>query len=281
MAASKPESPTRIQPHRAAKTPPKTPPIKDRVTKRSKSKSPKEGTTKRPRKTSKGGSLTEETDSDDSVDSFPKEGRDNFLKLSDIVVGNIISTGYHEAWTPQKEQDDKYFAKFVRDAGDGCGYVHSKYRKFVIIARFKKHFLSLPIYTNRLAYLDYRGDHTEHAEILDSTMKGAKLPRPRPLCRGSTDNIWLWSKAYSTAGHKWPLMDKSSVAWMARPVAHGNDIRAKVVSRLEKESEEQLLRWSRDCLLEGLEEQVRKHLRVLRRENVKPPEVPGPGPWGR
>lgn len=68
---------------------------------------------------------------------------------------------------------------------------------------------------------------------------------------------------------------------MTRPVAHGNKIRAKVVSRLDKESEERLLRWTRDCLLEGLEAGVREHLRVLRREDMIAPPVKGPGPWGK
>ena len=76
-------------------------------------------------------------------------------------------------------------------------------------------------------------------------------------------------------------MADTSVAWMAKPVAHRNDIRAKVVSKLDKESEELLLRWARNCLVEGLEVGVKEHLRVLRREDIKAPTVTGPGPWAK
>ncbi|KAL5344370.1 hypothetical protein ACLOAV_010630 [Pseudogymnoascus australis] len=282
--ALKPENPTRIQPPRAAKTPlggrvvktptspkkPKSPKKEDKEANRPKKRGRTEG--------SDTGTNIEETNIEET---FVNEGRDNFLKESDIVVGNIISTGYHEAWSPLQGQKDEYKTQFVRESGDNCGYVHTKYRKFVIVARFTRHFLALPIYSHRFSSIGVWGDNAAYAEILDSTMKGAILPRPRPLCRGNADNIWLWSKAYSAIlDRKWARMDDSSVAWMARPVAFENTIRAKVVSKLEKESEEQLLRWSRDCLLAGLEEQVREHLRVLRRENVVPPAPTGPNPWG-
>lgn len=66
-------------------------------------------------------------------------------------------------------------------------------------------------------------------------------------------------------------MADTSVAWMARPVAHNNNTRAKVVSSLDKDSTDLLLRWARDCLVGGLEADVR--------EELKAPTVTGPGPW--
>lgn len=76
-------------------------------------------------------------------------------------------------------------------------------------------------------------------------------------------------------------MADTSVAWLARPVAHGTKIRAKVISKLEAESVERLLRWTRDCLVEGLEAGVREHLRVLGKEKLTEAPIPGPGPWGK
>ncbi|KFY08628.1 hypothetical protein V492_06062 [Pseudogymnoascus sp. VKM F-4246] len=139
-----------------------------------------------------------------------------------------------------------------------------------------------PIYSNRLRGLEARDDRNEYAEILDYTLKKkALLPRPQPLCRGSTDNIWLWSEAYPIAERAWARMADTSVAWMSRPVVHANNIRAKVVSRLDKESEEQLLRWARDCLVGEMEVGVREHLRVLGKEGLKDADVPEQGPWGK
>lgn len=106
-------------------------------------------------------------------------------------------------------------------------------------------------------------------------------PRSRPLCRGSTDNIWLWSKAFPILDRNWARMANTSVAWMARPVAHGNKTRAKVVSKLEKESREQLLIWAKNCLVEQLEVDVKEHLRVLGKEILKDAPIPKKGPWDK
>lgn len=64
---------------------------------------------------------------------------------------------------------------------------------------------------------------------------------------------------------------------MARPVAHGNKTRAKVVSKLERESLEQLLIWARNCLVGELEVGVKEHLRVLGKENLKDAPIPPEG----
>ena len=68
---------------------------------------------------------------------------------------------------------------------------------------------------------------------------------------------------------------------MARPVAHGNKTRAKVVSKLEKESREQLLIWAKNCLVEQLEVDVKEHLRVLGKEILKDAPIPKKGPWDK
>lgn len=79
----------------------------------------------------------------------------------------------------------------------------------------------------------------------------------------------------------WARMSDTSVPWMARPVAHANKIRAKVVSTLEPESVEQLLRWARDCLMEELEVGMKEHLRLLGKEGLVDAPVPPPGTaWG-
>ncbi|KFY22315.1 hypothetical protein V493_06679 [Pseudogymnoascus sp. VKM F-4281 (FW-2241)] len=294
MAFNSKEQPTRIQPPRAAKTTPIQKTLSStaggRVSKNSKSprskqkqvKSPK-GATKDSKKSDAGGGDSEGTDTENPFANV-NNGRDNFLKPADIVVGNIISTGYHEAYADLLGHTHEYRSKYVRESGDSCGYVHTKYRKFVIVALFKKHFVALPIYSNRLPNLHIRQDQNEYAEIIDSTLdslKPARFPRPHPLCRGRTDDIWLWSKSYSTADRGWSRMADTSVAWLARPVAHGTKIRAKVISKLEAESVERLLRWTRDCLVEGLEAGVREHLRVLGKEKLTEAPIPGPGPWGK
>ncbi|KFY35414.1 hypothetical protein V494_05942 [Pseudogymnoascus sp. VKM F-4513 (FW-928)] len=284
--------PTRVQPPRAAKNCP--PPVKYEpfpkttecsVTKKltsRKIKSPTEGAVvPDPSSSDPGHGEVEETDTENPFAGV-NGGKNNFLKHTDIIVGNIISTGHHESYTELRSQNDEYRSKYARESGDSCGHVHSKYRKFVIVARFKMHFVALPIYSNRLRGLEARDDRNEYAEILDYTLKKkALLPRPQPLCRGSTDNIWLWSEAYPIVERAWARMADTSVAWMSRPVVHANNIRAKVVSRLDKESEEQLLRWARDCLVGELEVGVREHLRVLGKEGLKDADIPEQGPWGK
>lgn len=128
---------------------PKSPKKEDKEANRPKKRGRTEG--------SDTGTNIEETNIEET---FVNEGRDSlsipffslssqltrlidFLKESDIVVGNIISTGYHEAWSPLQGQKDEYKTQFVRESGDNCGYVHTKYRKFVIVARFTRHFLAL------------------------------------------------------------------------------------------------------------------------------------------
>ncbi|OBT73934.1 hypothetical protein VF21_07422 [Pseudogymnoascus sp. 05NY08] len=264
---------------RVTKTPPKG---KDKQT-----KSPKKAANNDPKNPetdegNSGGNPEGKPEDTDTQGPFVNGGQDNFLKSSDIAVGNVISTGYHHAYTQRIWPDDVYRSRYVRESGDGCGDVHSKYRKFVIVALFKKHFVTLPIYSHRIASLQTRGDHNEYAEILDSTLKDftpPRLPRPNPLCRGSIGNIWLWSKAKTIENRNWARMADTSVAWLARPVAHDNSTKAKVVSSLDKDSTERLLRWARDCLVDGLEANIREHLRVIKREDIKAPTVTGPGPW--
>lgn len=77
------------------------------------------------------------------------------------------------------------------------------------------------------------------------------------------------------------LMADKSMAWMARPVAHENTIRAQVVSKLDENSKERLLRWTRDCLVTGLEVGVKEHLRLVKREDMKAAPVPESGPVGK
>ncbi|KFZ11555.1 hypothetical protein V501_04694 [Pseudogymnoascus sp. VKM F-4519 (FW-2642)] len=298
--------PTRIQPHRTAKTnsatefPPlpttlggrvtKTPPKgkdkKIKTPKKAPANEPEKGTANEPGKGTTDGPNKPDADNDltDTDNPFANGAPDTYLKRADIVVGNIISAGYHEAYTELQSHDHNYISRFVRESGDKCGHVHSKYRKFVIVAKFKSHFVSLPIYSKRFSFLDTRGDHNEYAEIIDSSLKNfspPRLPRPQPLCRGNSDNVWLWSKAEMIQDRNWARMSDTSVAWMARPVAHANKTRAKVVSTLEPESVEQLLRWARDCLIGELEVGMKEHLRLLGKEGlVDAPIPPSGGAWG-
>jgi len=61
----------------------------------------------------------------------------------DIKRGTIISMGMHDQYSRALGYDPEYEKRCVRHAGDNCGLVSSKYRKFVIIGVHDEHFVTL------------------------------------------------------------------------------------------------------------------------------------------
>jgi hypothetical protein len=152
--------------------------------------------------------------------------------------GVIFSTAYHETHYDQ----DRFDGDDINQTASNFGIVSSKFRKFIVVARFASHVIALPIYTHGGRGLSRKANKDEYVSVRDDDDRNYAAPAEskHEALWAYTNNAFKHSKCY------W-MGDETSVRFTT-PHPHQMSSKATISGRLDEDSLEKLQDLYRESL---------------------------------
>jgi len=145
--------------------------------------------------------------------------------------GVIFSTAYHEAHYDQ----DRIDLNDPNQTASNFGIICSKFRKFIVVARFAKHVTALPIYTYGGRGLSRKKDKDEYVSVRDDD------DAPDRAAAAESKHGLLWAYTDHAFKHsKWHRMGNETSVRFTTPYPHQMSSKATISGRLDEDSLERL-----------------------------------------
>lgn len=125
------------------------------------------------------------------------------------------------------------------------GYIHTKLRKFVVVALFAQHYVAVPMYTHNGEGLEKKPDRSEFVSVRDarSGVVGGAV-----LAEGLSDHRVLVAEMRPEAMR---LYEKTTVHF-AYAVSRGYALKVTYLGELERGSRQKLLGLYREYMISGM-----------------------------